>query len=385
MATCVRSPRLVLGVVLALGLAACASVQPPRSLLAERVGRSDLSVGVLRTRVRDLARRFSGLIEAMADGLAERSDSADVARAMLTFKSNAVPAMQGALFQADPVAALVDAWALLAQLEDALPASAARASPELLAQATRSLDDMEAQVEAQWRHVTGRSDVSPARARVHAWATAHPLTGPLVARESTASLLADVADVSGGGLLQSAAGLVEDTQDLTARVDLYAASLPRQARWQAELVAVDALESPALRTSVSELSRTVDILASMGERMADLPALVDRERVAVTAAVARERVALQVFFTGERQAVLADLSRERIAVMLGLHSERVATLEQLDGVGRGWVEESFTRATRLVDRVFLWLFALVGLGLVGGFGVGLVLLRAWRQAARRQG
>ncbi|MBJ6763061.1 chemotaxis protein [Myxococcaceae bacterium JPH2] len=385
MATHIRSPRLVLGVVLALGLAACASVQPPRSELAERVGRSDLSVGVLRTRVRDLARRFSGLIEAMADGLAERSDSPEVARAMLTFKANAVPAMQGALFHADPVAALVDAWALLAQLEDALPAWADRAPPELLAQATRSLKDMEAQVEAQWREVTGRSDVSPARAHVHAWAQAHPLTGPLVTRESTASLLAAVADVSGGGLLQSAAGLVEDTQELTARVDLYAASLPRQARWQAELVAVDALESPALRTSVSELSRTVDILASMGERMADLPALVDRERVAVTAAVDRERVALQEFLTGERQAVLADLSGERVAIMVGLHSERVATLEQLDGVGRGWVEQSFASATRLVDRVFLWLFALVGLGLAGGFVVGLVLVRAWRQAGRHQG
>jgi hypothetical protein len=368
-------------VVLAALLSACATLNPPRSELSKRVGHSDLDVSALRIRVRDLARRFSGLIEVAADEIAAHSNSPETARAMLTFKANAVPTMQGALFQPDPVAALLDAWALLAQLQDALPKTAVGASPELLAKAQRSLGDMESQVEAVWREITGSEDVSPARARVHAWAAEHPLVGTLVARESTAPLLASVTAASGGGLRGQAASLLEDTRDLTARVDLYAASLPRQARWQAELVAADAMNAPALQSAMAELARTVDILDRVGGMVANTPALVARERAAVLEALDMERRSLQDFISGERQAVLAGVGQERAAVVDALRTERVATFQQLDGLARGWVDHAFDRAGHLVDRVFLWLLALVGLALVGGLILVALVARAWRRRA----
>ncbi|WP_241759259.1 chemotaxis protein [Pyxidicoccus parkwayensis] len=354
-------------------------MNPPRSELAKRVGHSDLDVGALRIRVRDLARRFSGLIEATADDLAAHTDSPEVKRAMLQFKANAVPTMQGALFQPDPVASLIDAWALLAQLEGVLPKSAAGTSPELMAKAQRSLEGMESEVEALWREVSGQEDVSAARERVHAWATEHPLTGPLVARDSTVPLLASVTSTSGRGLLRKTAGLLEDTRDITARVDIYAGSLPRQARWQAELVAADAMNAPAVQSILADLARTVDILDRVGSMAANTPALVARERAAVVEAMDGQRRSLQDFISGERQAVLTGVGQERAAVMDALHAERVATLQQLDGMTRGWVDHAFDRAGNLVDRVFLWLLALVGLGVVGGIIVAALVLRAWRR------
>ncbi|QAT86947.1 methyl accepting chemotaxis protein [Corallococcus coralloides] len=358
----------------------CASLEPRRSELATRVGHSDLSVAALRIQVRDLARRFSGLLEAMADDVAARSGSPQVAGAMLRFKSNAVPAVQSSLFQPDPVAALIDTWALLVQLRGALPHYAENPSPEVVSRADETLADLESQVEDLWREVTGSEDVSPARARVHAWAAEHPLTGPLVTRESTTALLSSVTDVSGGGLRSAAAGLVEDTRDLTARVDLYATSLPRQARWQAELVATDALRAPTVQAALAELGRTVDLLDRVGAVAANSPALIERERRAALDAVHAERLGLQEFVTGERQAVLADVGRERQAVVDALHAERVATLQQLDGLARGWVDHAFDRLGPLVDRVFLWLALLAVLLGVGGLLGGLLLTRAWRRA-----
>ncbi|MHA7632683.1 chemotaxis protein [Corallococcus sp. M7] len=370
------SARVVTVVLLTALCGGCASVEPQRSELATRVGRSDLSVAVMRTRVRDLARRFSGLIEAMADDLAVRSGSPRVASAMLRFKANAVPAVQSALFQPDPLAALIDTWALLAQLEDYLPRNTEGASPELLAHAHDSLVALESEVEAEWLEVTGREDATQTRDRVHAWAAAHPLTGPLVTRESTTGLLASLTDVTGGGLRTTAAGLVEDTRDLTARVDLYATSLPRQARWQAELVATDALHAPTVQAALTELGRTVDLLDRVGAVAANSPALIERERRAALDALHAERMSLQEFVTSERQAVLADVGRERQAVVDALHAERVATLQQLDGLARGWVDHAFDRLGPLVDRVFLWLTLLTVLLGVGG----LLLTRAWRRA-----
>ncbi len=375
-----RPWRRVSALLLAVLLPACASLNPPRSELAQRVGRSDLDVSALRVRVRDLARRFSGLLEAAADEIASHSNSPEIARSMLVFKANAVPTMQGALFQPDPIAALVDAWALLAQIQDALPKTAAGASPELLTKAQRSLGDMESQVEDIWKELSGQEDVSSARERVHAWAAEHPLTGPLVARESTAPLLASVAGTSGGGLLRRTAGLLEDTRDITARVDLYAASLPRQARWQAELVAADAMNAPALQSALAELARTVDILDRVAGVAVNAPALVARERAAVLEGLGQERRSLQDFISGERQAVLLGVGRERAAVLEALHAERVATLQQVNGLALGWVDHAFDRAGHLVDRVFLWLLALVGLGVVGGLIAVALLARAWKRA-----
>jgi hypothetical protein len=377
---CALPTRVVTVALLAALAGGCASLEPQRSELATRVGRSDLSVAVLRTRVRDLARRFSGLLEATADDLARRSGSPKVAGAMLRFKANAVPAVQSSLFQPDPVAALIDTWALVAQLQDALPRYSEDASPELVARAQDALGDLESQLEVLWREVTGREDVSGARAQVHDWAAKHPLTGPLVTRESTTSLLASLTQATGGGLRSAAAGLVEDTRDLTARVDLYATSLPRQARWQAELVADDALRAPTVQSALAELGRTVDLLERVGAVAANTPALIDRERRAVLDAVRAERLGLQDFVTGERQAVLADVGRERQAVVDALHAERVATLQQLDGLARGWVDHAFDRLGPLVDRVFLWLTLLAVLLGVGGLLGGLLLARALRRA-----
>lgn len=372
-------PRRLL--VLAALVSACATTAP-RTALQEKVGTSDLDVGALRIRVRDLARRLPAMLEVTANDIASSTDSVEVRRAMLEFKVNSVPTLQGALLQPDPVAALVDAWALVAQLQQVLPQSGAGVTPDALARAQKGLGKVEAELEEQWKAVTGQEDVSQTRERVHQWAAEHPITGKAYARESTVPLLSGLTDRSGQRLLRTAASLLEDTRDLTARLDLYAGSLPRQARWQAELAAADlssaALEAPALRQAVSELDRTVDILERFGGLAANTPALVSRERAAVLDAVGQERLALQGFISGERQAVLAGVGQERAAVVDALHAERVATLQQLDGLAGGWVDHAFDRANHLVDRVFLWLLAIAALALVGGLLIALVLARGWR-------
>ncbi|MGZ3458195.1 MAG: chemotaxis protein, partial [Archangium sp.] len=297
MRTLSRLPRLLLPVLSLALMPACAMVKPHSPLL-ERVGKSNMSVGELRIRVRDMARRFPGVLEATADAAAERSNSVEIREAMLRFKSNAVPIMQSALLQPDPVAALIDGWSLLAQLQQALPE---KAPAEVRASFAQSFGGLESEVEALWRELSGRQDVSPLRETVHKWAAEHPLTGPLVTRESTVPLLASFTDRSGVGLLGATAAALQDTQDLVTRVDLYAGSLPRQARWQAELATQELLGPPTLSPVMGELNRMVDVLVRVGALAGNAPVLVTREREA-----------LQDFATSERVAVLDALHSERV-------------------------------------------------------------------------
>jgi|GEM_PF-3586824 len=359
--------RLLFPVLLLVLMPACAMLKP-RSPLFERVGQSNLSVGELRIRIRDMARRFPGVIEATADVAAEHSPSAETREALLRFKSNAVPVMQSALLQPDPVAALIDGWALLAQLEQSLPK---RAPPEVLDTFQRSLGELESEVEMLWRELSGREDVSPLRALVHAWATEHPLTGTLVSRESTVPLLAEFTDRSGVGLLGTTTAALQDMKDLVQRMDLYVGTLPRQARWQAELATQEFLGAPALGSAVHELERAVDVLVRVG-------ALADKTPRWVTG----ERQSLQGFLSSERQAVLDGVRGERVAVLDSLHSERVETLAQLDPLARGWVDHASDRATGLVNHIFLWLLGLLVLCLLGMLLAAALLARAWRRGER---
>lgn len=356
---CPALPWRPLAALLGLLFAACATA-PPRSPLLEHIGRSDLSVAALRVRMRDLTRRLPGMLEAAADDLAARSDSREVHRAMLEFKSNGVPMLQTALLQPDPVAGLVDAWALLAQLQDTLPRRAASV-PALVPRARRELGEMEAEVAAVWVDLSGHEDVSRARALIHQWAAEHPLTGPLTARESTAPLLASISTLSRVSPMGAAAVLLEDTRDLTTRLDLYASSLPRQVRWQAELAASDVADLPVLGTALGELERTVDVLNQFEGLAASAPAVLSRERVAVLSALTQERMALQAFVSAERQALMGDVDRERTVLMEALRAERIAALQQVDGLARGWVDHTFDRAADLVGRVWL---GLLGLGVL---------------------
>lgn len=359
-------PRLLLSLLLVV-MSACAVLKPSSPLL-DRVGRSDMSLGELRIRVRDMARRFPAILEATADVAAERADSAEVSQAMIRFKSNAVPVTQAALLQQDPVAALIDGWALLAQLQQALPKES---SPELVDTFRQSLGSMESEVEALWMELSGRQDVSDLRALIHKWAAEHPLSGPLVTRESTAPLLADFTDRSGVGLLGATAAALQDTQDLITRMDLYAGSLPRQVRWQGEIAAQELLGTPALGPVVDEMGRAVDVMVRLGTMAGRAPEWASSERQA-----------LQEFISSERQSVAEGLRGERVAVMDSLHTERVETLNQVDTMGQGWLDHAFDRTEALVDHIFLWLLGLVVLLLVGLLGVAMLLARAWQRGER---
>ena len=77
-----------------------------------------LTQNQIRLRMRALVGPMCGEIEQAADRIAAGTTNRAVQRAALEWKIEAVPAMRGALFQPDPLTALVDSWALCNQMAD---------------------------------------------------------------------------------------------------------------------------------------------------------------------------------------------------------------------------------------------------------------------------
>lgn len=375
----VRS-RLAAGAAVLVLFTACA-VAPTRSDLAEAAGATGLPPEQARIEVRALAGRFSGLLEGLADEITAQGGDPGTRLEMTRFKANAVPAMQGALFQRDPVAALVDAWALLAQMAQWLDARAGTVHPETAATARARLAAMEDEVAALWGRLAGADQVEPTRAEVEAWARDHPLTASLAARETTAPLLARLTARTGLRPLSAAAALLEDTQDLAARFDLQTAYLPKAGRWQAEQLYLEALTDPSLRPDLSGLRPLLTSLEAATRAAAGVSGMVARERTAVLAAARQERLEAQAWLTGERVAATGDLRAERAALVEDLRGERQAAFADADRVGAAAIDHAFDRMDRLVARALMGGALLLGAFLL----LQVLLLGVWaRRVARRR-
>ena len=90
----------------------CAS----REVKTQAGGMKDINLtwNQIRLRMRALVGPLCGEIEQAADRIAAGTTNRTVQRAALEWKIEAVPAMRGALFQPDPLTALVDVWAVWA-------------------------------------------------------------------------------------------------------------------------------------------------------------------------------------------------------------------------------------------------------------------------------
>jgi len=172
--------------------------------------------------------------------------------------------------------------------------------------------------------------------------------------------------------------------DLVARIDLNAEFIPKFARWQAILFAMDG-GYDTIPDGVAYLAH-IEMVAGEIERLSPLvealPDLVAAERTAVLEAldayltrtlafvdhqrttlmrddVMAEREAVLAAIREERIAVLEAIREERGIVLAALREEREATFEDLDQL----MDEAFTRE---VNRLFSRGLILAAI-LLGGF------------------
>ena len=91
-----------------LGLGGCASA-PKQTALMDEMGVKDVSARELRLRVYDFGISFSAEVERAADFIIAAAADPDIERRALMWKVNATTVMNLAIFQIDPLAAVIDA------------------------------------------------------------------------------------------------------------------------------------------------------------------------------------------------------------------------------------------------------------------------------------
>jgi hypothetical protein len=329
-----------------------------------------------RLKMRSLVGPMCGEIEQTADQIAARTADPATRRAAIRWKIEAVPTLSAALFQPEPMTAVLDTWVLFNQMADFFETGVGRGqlgdSAPVAVETCRRLEQEIADVFAA---MTESGDVSRVRAFAKSWAAAHPIRYAIPNRETALgrALEREVPWTWSTG--EAVADITTSVDDLNRKLDVYSDHLFRQVRWEGELLGDDLklADVPPLaeRTaqSVEKAAAALDRIAPSFERVATVaegaPALLTSERTAAFDGFGRELTRTIAFLQQERIEALKQITEERIAAVGDLthtmSEERKALDQDIERVGLELVDHAVWRLAQLVAATLVFL----GVGMVG--------------------
>ncbi len=306
-------PVLTSGLIL---LGGCSSI-PERFRMTTKLAKSDVATEQINQSLFDFATGFSRTVERAADQIAQDSSEARARHNALLWKLNAIPAAYLAAEHADPLAMLVDLWALCVQQTMYFESGAGKdlfgAQQRVAVQASMKMQREISKTAAQF---IKPEVLAFARKEIGKWAANHPLQDHLFARPSIIAVLPQAFPDRPPGIFEALNTVQAELADVKGRLALQFDHLPRQARWQAELLA-DQISTEIVGAQLTNAFE---------------------------------------FFTSEREAILAEIDRQRVetiesvraesgAALQSISDQRVATLEQV----RLIMQEMLSEVGRVVD------------------------------------
>ena len=207
------------------------------------------------------------------------------------------------------------------------------------------------------RGLTPENEAPEIEERVATWAREHPLTSPSFLRENPIPLWKQISQLSEG--LSAVTSMEETLEDLTTRLNVYAVLLPKQARWQSELILGEYIEPQEMTQFLEDVDRVTVAIVKIAE-FAD---------TAVLDSMRRERVAILNSIDEQRVATLDVLSSQLAEVLRFIHAERLGMMAQMDSLTGAAVALATPRLEKVIDHIF-WRTAQLFAGVVAACAVG---------------
>ncbi|HSG82811.1 MAG TPA: hypothetical protein VLC48_11195 [Gemmatimonadota bacterium] len=365
---------LALGSPIALSLVSlpgCSTKAPQQTAVMQSVG--DLGVTGRRIRVgaTNLLNTYMSNVEVSADGIIAATTDPGVRYNALVWKANAIPAFQRAMFHPDPLVSFVDGWTLSVQMREYFEAGGGRDlfGPQQPIAVTTSR-----QLELATDSAVA-TKLEPAvhdrmRRFVYTWAEQYPLDNPLFLRRSVAEAAADVLGAERLGGMSTLGSMAEMAQDAQQMALVFASYMPKEVRWQSELLIASLTDSLRFNSLLAAIDR-MEVMEETARFLRETPGLLASERAQVFRDISEERLETMREIDRQRLATLQEIvtwarsEREAMLVEMArmVADEREAVFADVDQITRGIVDHIFLRLVQI--GVVLAVLVLVGLWLVG--------------------
>lgn len=351
---------------LILFLAGCATAPPEQTEFMASFDGLSMSSRELKLRLYAFTTDFSGKVEHTADLILAGSDDPWVRQNAQLWKIHAIPAMHSQVFVEDPLVGSIKAYALCRSMEQFF--SPAGAGAELFGPgqglAISATDTLVHQVYDLIINVKPDGEFETFAEMVDEYVAQNPLRDLGFTQQSTMSYMAPLLASAGPGGLAAAGAMNQQMRMLNDRMAIYAESVPKQVRWQTELMLEQFPEMAAeQREALMEEVRVESLMA-----WEILARMLEEQRAATMDELSRERAAVMIDVAGERMATLEFLANERRILLEALQAERMAIVGSIEVLTRESLEslEASTRATATVSLqsifdymrgAMIWVFA----------------------------
>jgi hypothetical protein len=206
----------------------------------------------------------------------------------------------------------------------------------------------------------------------------------------------------------SIAGMEAQMGELNVRLTVISALIPKQLRWQAELLALgEADEFAEVRRSVFESVRheRKAVIDAIDEQRVETLKQIQRERIAalqglekigigiirnavntVQPRVTHERNAMVGAIEAMRKAsvkeILTAFATEREEIIKSINHQRLETLKYLRASGREAENDADRMAVALVDYTIRQVYKLIAVFFLSTIVTGVIFILVWKKAAR---
>ena len=351
-------PSWVLFFILPFAVLGCQTLQSSDGLLEQESPNAKVSSRQLRIVLDDLVLQYSSQVELAADQIIAENNDPQVRKNALMWKMNSIASCFQAASRRDPLGAYFDIWILnkqsLGLFENPSDSPLFGESQLIAISATQEIETIMTAV----LDLIG-DDLPVNEAFANTFAREHPINDLYFKRASITANYTKYIDsikIKGPELLGVVGDIDQQLDQIQRLSSMYAEFLPKQARWNGELMIMETLQSNAVIASLQNMSLAANGVATIADTTQAIPRLIERERNLLNDAITDQRVAtmetLETMraetlnsFQAERISVMGQIESERDAVLNAVQEQRIAATKDLSQLG----EDSFAKMDQVID------------------------------------
>ncbi len=323
---------------------------PQKPELMARLTKGEITVTGLRAIDYEFASRVGQLVAKCADEIVQTTDDPETRRLALLWRMYASPQARKAAFNQDPLAGLIELWALAGQQKAYFVEGDGKgAFGEGHPCVVDTVVELNQEAEELAAKTISAAEFEQISERVAAWVAVHPIEGRFYVRPTAQADLAGLVGSQAKGGLQAVGSMEETVRDLNDRIAILSVQLPTEARWQADYL-VNALFEEYVADPSEAVVEAVDGVTSF---LDDFETTLGNQTTRILEGITAEREAVFAAVGEERALVLEALEGERAAVLDSVDAEVDEALGRVEATGRGLIDHFFER--------LIWVLVAIGI------------------------
>ncbi|GIU01957.1 chemotaxis protein [Shewanella algidipiscicola] len=364
-------------VIMLIGVSGCSLLEIKLESGIEPLPKEQLNMRVFS---REFSNTFYTGVEHSADKIAALApDDVAIKSHSLMWKINSEQALQRAIFQASPMAAMVDTWTLTAQMSAFFASGAGhQLFGEQQAIAVTASQQLQQEFEQTVKGFVNEVDFKQYQAFVNQYVADNPLIDITFVRRSAFRDWLDFKAINEFEAVTTFGTVPEVMSDISDRMAMISEQMPKILGWKAELYALHStLNVEHIQVTLASISETSArfhrLMEQSPQMMQDLAVDLRRELTPLLQQLNEATDSKLVQLSAERQALESMVKNERLALEEMVARERMAAAANLDQIAQHSVEVVFAQLTATLKSLILYfvLFLLVIFFAPLGLGVWL--------------